>query len=447
MRCGLTRDTNIKRKRKREDDRHQYAMTEDGEWVHARDGIKGVPYYCDCPDHHKLKFVPPSGNKNKRHFTSFFAHYGNASCLGGGESMKHRLAKHRIRELASKLSFAVEICPDCGDATYFRSDGHTVRLEVQSIDKSLRHDCVAYNAHGTAVYALEVRHTHASSQDKIDSTRSNLGFAEFMVDDVLASTDGRLHNIEPAVRLDCHNCREFTAYLKKRKLERAEAVRAYNMQKYAATSEAMGLQHEAAEDAERLKNRQVDAMYVETSTNCADVDDKADFGIFFVDNSKVDNSADIFLKAFGSRLGNIDDIYPVDQQQYEEINQHVKQASIRYENTECVVNQLQPHAATMDGRDKNMVIRDVGSMSLMPCQKLVQLIVALTLLVGTDVEFAVRVFYALVFCKDDRYVAWKFKAFTTFIRLAISGALHVAGDPRHVVWRLCRLPAAVPVVL
>ena len=345
--------------------------------------------------------------------------------------MKHRLAKHRIRELASKLSFVVEVCPDCGDATYFRSDGHTVRLEVRSIDKSQQYDCVAYNAHGTAEYALEVRHTHASSQDKIDSTRSTLGFAEFMVDDVLASTDGRLHNIEPAVRLDCHNCREFTAYLKKRKLERAEAVRAYKMQMYAATSEAVGLQHEAAEEAENVMN-------VEPSTNREDVDDKANFGIFFVDNSKVDNSADIFLKAFGSRLGNIDDIYPVDQQQYEEINQHVKQASIRYENTKCVVNQLQPHAAIMDGRDKNMVIRDVGSMSLMPRQKLVRLIAALTLLVGTDVEFAVKVFYTLVFCKDKSYVAWTLKAFTTFIRLAISGALYGEGDPRHVVCRLCR---------
>ena len=166
--------------------------------------------------------------------------------------------------------------------------------------------------------------------------------------------------------------------------------------------------------------------------------DKADFGIFFVDNSKVDNSADIFLKAFGSRLGNIDDRYPINQQQSEEINQHVKQASIRYENTKCVVNQLQPHAAIMDGRDKNMVIRDVGSMSLMPRQKLVRLIAALTLLVGTDVEFAVKVFYTLVFCKDKSYVAWTLKAFTTFIRLAISGALYGEGDPRHVVCRLCR---------
>ena len=204
-------------------ERHQYAFDANGIRVHARDGLKGVPYYCDCPERHPLKLVPPSGLGGKRSFSDYFAHYGGSSCMSGGESMKHKLAKHKLCELAANLSFALERCKHCGWTRYFKSDGHTVQIEVQSTDKCLRYDGLLHDKHGTPVIALEVRHTHASSRDKIDSTRSSLGFAEFMVDDVLSSTDGRLHNVEAVLHPVCDNCRDFAAALEKRRLERAAA--------------------------------------------------------------------------------------------------------------------------------------------------------------------------------------------------------------------------------
>jgi len=196
-------------------DKHQYARDTDGNWVHARDGIKGVPYFCDCPTRHPLKLVPPSGLEGKRPFSDYFAHYGGSICMSGGESMKHRLAKHRIRELASTLSFAINKCRQCGFTKNFQSNGHTVQLEVRSYDKRWRYDTVAFDQLGAAVYALEVVNTHYSSQEKIDSTRSSnyqdMGFAEFMADDVLESTNGWLHNIRTLEYPDCPRCKEIAA--------------------------------------------------------------------------------------------------------------------------------------------------------------------------------------------------------------------------------------------
>ena len=181
----------------------------------ARDGIKGVPYFCDCPERHHLKLVPPSGMDGKRPFSDYFAHYGGSTCMSGGESMKHRLAKHRIRELASTLSFAINKCRQCGFTKNFQSNGHTIQLEVRSYDKRWQYDTVAFDKLGAAVYALEVVNTHYSSQEKIDSTRSSnqqcMGFAEFMADDVLESTDGWLHNIRTLEYPNCPRCKEIAA--------------------------------------------------------------------------------------------------------------------------------------------------------------------------------------------------------------------------------------------
>jgi len=199
-------------------DKHRYAMDADGNWVNARDACKGLSlYYCDCPERHQLKIVKPSGMDDKRPFADYFAHYGGegAVCMHGGESMKHRLAKHKIREIASTLSFAMAKCKLCGFSQDFKSDGHTVKLEVQSYDKRWRYDTVLFDRAGTPVYALEVVNTHYSSQDKIDSTRYNkhqgIGFAEFMVGDILESTNGWLCNIRTLDFPDCPFCKDFFA--------------------------------------------------------------------------------------------------------------------------------------------------------------------------------------------------------------------------------------------
>jgi len=189
-------------------EKHQYAMDADGNWVHAIDGRKGVAYFCDCPERHPLKLVPPSGLEGKRPFSDYFAHYGGSICMHGGESMKHRLAKHRLRELAPRLTFTVQRCRLCGCSRDFQSDGHTVQLEVRSKDKRWQYDTVLFNRAMAAVCALEVVNTHYSSQEKIDSTRRDMGFAEFMVDDVLESTDGLLDNIRTLDYPDCPRCQE-----------------------------------------------------------------------------------------------------------------------------------------------------------------------------------------------------------------------------------------------
>ena len=189
-------------------EKHQYAMDADGNWVHAIDGRKGVAYFCDCPERHPLKLVPPSGLEGKRPFSDYFAHYGGSICMHGGESMKHRLAKHRLRELAPRLTFTVQRCRLCGCSRDFQSDGHTVQLEVRSKDKRWQYDTVLFNRAMAAVCALEVVNTHYSSQEKIDSTRLDIGFAEFMVDDVLKSTDGLLDNIRTLDYPNCPRCQE-----------------------------------------------------------------------------------------------------------------------------------------------------------------------------------------------------------------------------------------------
>jgi len=82
-------------------------------------------------------------------------------------------------------------------------------------DKRWRYDSVLFDQLGTPVCALEVVNTHYSNQEKIDSTRSNnqqcMGFAEFMADDVLESTNGWLHNIRTLEYPDCPRCKEIAA--------------------------------------------------------------------------------------------------------------------------------------------------------------------------------------------------------------------------------------------
>jgi hypothetical protein len=197
-------------KRAREEEEHQYALTADGRLVYAptepRDST--TKYFCDCPERHPLKLVAPSGRVDKRGFTAYFAHLGESSCTPGGESMKHRAAKFKLREIAPILSFTAGRCSMCNWVDEFQSDGHSVRLEVRSEDKQFIYDCLLVDALGTPVFALEVYNTHKSSQRKIDTTRLKLGFAEFSADDILQQTDGRLENLEVGNCLDCPMCKE-----------------------------------------------------------------------------------------------------------------------------------------------------------------------------------------------------------------------------------------------
>jgi hypothetical protein len=189
------------------DEFHQYALDEAGEWIHARDAKKSEKYYCDCPDRHILKLVGPSGRACKRSFKHYFAHYGTSTCTSGGESMIHRLAKHKLRELVSTLTFVMERCPGCKRPKRFRASGHTISLEVRSEDGLWRYDCLLKDARGTPVFALEVAHTHFSSLSKLNAIRSHMGFAEFNAKHILEATDGSLENLDPVQNVLCFECK------------------------------------------------------------------------------------------------------------------------------------------------------------------------------------------------------------------------------------------------
>ena len=62
-----------------------------------------------------------------------------------------------------------------------------------------------------------------------------------------------------------------------------------------------------------------------------------------------------------------------------------------------------------------------------------RLLAALALIADADVDFAARVFDALLWTGEADDAAYTFKMFTSFLRLARFNALHMAGDPVCVV--------------
>ena len=205
-------------KRRCPDDGHQYALDTLGRWVNASHTTsrRGAVFYCDCPEKHAMKLVKPSGKEGKRPFLDYFAHVfkrqktsngGNHQCKSGGESREHREAKHKLREMVNVLKFATEVCPCCGKKEIFSGTGHKIRMELRSGDGRWRYDCVMFDANDSAVFVLEIAHSHFTGREKIQSTRlDGLGIAEFTSEDVMAwNTWGELRNIQMVLRkcIDC----------------------------------------------------------------------------------------------------------------------------------------------------------------------------------------------------------------------------------------------------
>lgn len=178
---------------------------------------KTAEYFCECPERHKLKHVKPSGKAHKRSFTAYFAHITNGKrqressiCGPGGESLQHRLAKHRLREYVNVLSFATKQCTTCGTESILECKDYSIKLEMRSDDGLWRYDCMLYDTDGVKRYALEVVHKHFTGQVKADATRqAGLGIAEFAVADVmgLGPMPRKLDNIL-VMRRECETCQQ-----------------------------------------------------------------------------------------------------------------------------------------------------------------------------------------------------------------------------------------------
>jgi hypothetical protein len=197
----------------------QFALDLTGQWVNAVTAPKrrGVKYFCDCPDRHRMKLVKPLG-LGKRPFRDFFSHISERknkegkehyhSCRGGGESLEHRTAKQMLRELQGTYSFALERCSGCKYTKMEHCVDGTIILEQISEDRKWRYDCMLQRE-GRNVLALEVVKSHYSTKTKIESTRRDgIDIAEFRVEDVLLLKKGAvLENLCLKV-IQCDGCRQ-----------------------------------------------------------------------------------------------------------------------------------------------------------------------------------------------------------------------------------------------
>jgi hypothetical protein len=155
-----------------------------------------------------MKLVKPSGRLGKRLFCDYFAHVSKSAkhdngslsvhqCNNGGESLIHRLAKQRLREMVGRYYFSVFCCTECEEEEYVITRGCEVSIEVRSSDGKWRYDCLL--SKGTApLAALEVVHTHSSGVEKVSAVRSSgLEIAEFRADDIMNElVDGRKEMVE-----------------------------------------------------------------------------------------------------------------------------------------------------------------------------------------------------------------------------------------------------------
>lgn len=198
-----------------------YARDCKGLWVSAKltKKRKYQAFFCDCPTQHRMKLVKPSGLVGKRLFGDYFAHIQSGhkkskinsvrtECYSGGESMIHRMAKHKLREFVGSYYFPVFCCCDCSSELDMDTTGCSVSIEVVSADKLWRYDCLLKQ--GTlAVAALEVVHTHLTGLVKTQSViSSGLSIAEFRAEDVMAMTGDcrtRLDNLKMRVGR-CESC-------------------------------------------------------------------------------------------------------------------------------------------------------------------------------------------------------------------------------------------------
>ena len=164
-----------------------------------------------------MKFVKPSGIPGKRHFRSYFAHvndYQYHECAqNSGESKEHIQSKHFLRMNIESYKFKISSCPQCHESVWFSGAGHTVNLEMKSIDGKYRYDCVLMK-NDTPCYILEVLHTHKTGHEKINHSRiNNIPIAEFTTSDILSNPDGGILDNILKSHLFCSKCISKACYM------------------------------------------------------------------------------------------------------------------------------------------------------------------------------------------------------------------------------------------
>ena len=149
------------------------------------------PFYCHCGGKHPMHLKQ---RKFALKFTSRFSHNHKGKtgpkrspCRGGGgESSDHALAKHMLKQHQGRYVFVLEKCPDCKQEVTEDCSSGVIRVEYKDEDLGWRYDCCLFRE-DIPVLALEVRHTHAVTDEKLKSVRSSgKELAEFLAHDILS---------------------------------------------------------------------------------------------------------------------------------------------------------------------------------------------------------------------------------------------------------------------
>ena len=169
------------------------------QWIKASAAQRSDHYVCSCPDRHRVLL------KKGDIRTAHFAHWDE--CRGGGESEEHRAAKQSLRERKGDYSFVKEICPMCKRKKIEYCSNGTVEIEVRSDDKRWWYDCVYKSISGYSI-ALEVFHTHKTTQEKIEATRQKgMQIAEFRAKEINEMEEGaRINNLLAVTRYCSDKC-------------------------------------------------------------------------------------------------------------------------------------------------------------------------------------------------------------------------------------------------
>ena len=168
-----------------------------GALIKACDASKKSKYVCLCPDKHAV-FLR-KGMERAAHFAHYSVEEGGGAvlgCRGGGESEEHIEAKHRLVEMQGQYKFALRTCTECYENVWEECAGK-LDIEARSMDRRWRYDVLLTRSDQTQL-ALEVYHTHATSEEKVESSALiGVPIAEFHAQDILdLQPGGVLHNLQ-----------------------------------------------------------------------------------------------------------------------------------------------------------------------------------------------------------------------------------------------------------
>jgi hypothetical protein len=245
-------------------------------WCNAATCDKVGDYVCWCPEKHPVFVRKPSGKEGVRVVAAHFAHFRASEgqpdtvCRKGGESDEHMNAKMVLQTKAGLFSFVTTRCPECGKETVEDCSNGTVALEIRSDDRKWRYDAVYTDVRGMAT-ALEVFHSHATTMEKIQSTRSNgMRIAEFSSDNILqlAENGGRIDNLAVETDALCSAACEFRVRERERieeerrrgeifRVEEAERIRKEEEFRLQETQRiAREIEEEQREEADRVRKEE-----------------------------------------------------------------------------------------------------------------------------------------------------------------------------------------------